>query len=168
MQRNDPLVLKIEKLLDEERAMHAEYLELFKLERSAVANFQEADLTSCVSRRESLQEKLSQKHSELKELMDRFPHSTGKRLSQLVEENCHPADKKRLIAKIDLLKSTAQDTRNEGQEFQKVLGFVSQMVNGTISLIWSVTQHVFESYGRAGKIKQSYQPATTTGDKKKV
>lgn len=168
MRRNDPLILKIESLLDEERTLHSEYLELFKSERKAVANFQEADISSCIARREVLQESLARKHEELKTLMAGFPNSAGKRLSQLVEEHCHPADRSRLMAKINALKSTAQETRDAGIEFQKVLGFVSQMVNGTISLIWSVTQHVFESYGRGGKIKQNYQPATTSGDKKRV
>lgn len=168
MQRNDPLVLRIERILDEERVLHAQYLELFKSERVAVANFRETEISDCIAKREILQERLSQKHEELKATMASFPNSSGKRLSQLVDEHCHPVDKARLSAKIRALKTTATDTRNEGVEFQKVLGFVSQMVNGTISLIWSVTQHVFESYGRAGKIKQSYQPATSSGDRKKV
>ncbi len=168
IRRNDPVLLSIERLLDEERQLHVQYMEQFKRERGAVANFQEEDLAACIAEREAIQEKLVSKHEELKGLMQRLPNSTGKRLSQLVEENCHPSDRTRLMQKIGTLKKTAQEAKEVGIEFQKLLGFVSQMVNGTISLIWSVTQHVFESYGRGGKMKQSYQPATSAGDKKKV
>ncbi|MFO0416389.1 MAG: flagellar export chaperone FlgN [Pseudomonadota bacterium] len=151
-------VKTIEKLLERELALYAEYLAVMGEEQLAVVSLK-ADLVSALSeRRAEILDQLSSVRDQRVELVASLTGDANIRLSEYVEAACAPADKKRLAALINQIRATSKTVENKSKEFNQVLNFSLGLVNGEISILKSAAQPVTRVYDSFGTIRDGVQP----------
>lgn len=146
-------------LIRHECDLHREYLSVLASEREALTHFQQDEIVSLSSKRETLYESMRAAHERRLELMREFPGGEEMRLSQFIVKFCRPTDARVLAPLVAELKSLVKRCRTDGHEFNQIADFGLKMVGGTLSILWSATQDVSRSYSRQGKLKEFYHPA---------
>ena len=71
-----------------------------------------------------------------------------------------------LLPKIKKLRELIKQTQGKAREYSELLNFSSNLVNGSLSILWSATQGIFKSYGRDRNIHESYHPSGLGKDRK--
>ena len=64
------------------------------------------------------------------------------------------------------LRELIKQTQGKAREYSELLNFSSNLVNGSLSILWSATQGIFKSYGRDRNIHESYHPSGLGKDRK--
>lgn len=156
IERQGKIVKGLEVVLDREINLQEKYLEVLDKERAVLPAFKADLLAPLTTQREELSKQMHAAQIERVELMKQFPEFRGKKLSDLVLLHCHEQDAKKLIKRINRLKSLVAQNKSGGSEFGQVAQFTLNLVNGVLSLFWSATQNVTRSYTRKGKVRESY------------
>lgn len=148
----------IEVILNTECQLYEQYLLLLEEERQSITCLNAEKIAAARYKRETVGQEMKAAQEERMSLMKGFPSSGGQRLSSLVIQHCHLDDSKRIILLIEKLRDLVKQSRTKGVEFGQVAQFALNMVNGSLSIIWTATQNVVRSYTRRGEINESYNP----------
>ena len=159
VKRNPELVGSLQTLLNQEYQLHEKLLALIELEKAAVTRADVEKVSALNQEREKLSEAAIAAKDRRLEFMARQPAGQELRLTNWIEKHCHPADQKALLPLARKLKTIIGRSQQNGREFNQLLNFALNMVNGTLSILWSATQSIFRSYGQDGAIKESYHPS---------
>ncbi len=161
MQRDPQFLSSLQRLLEQECAVHGEYIALMEKEEIALTKFKAEEVTALAGQREMLAGQMAQIQEKRQEFMQHFPDAEHKKLSELIIKHCHPEDARRLTPLVGRLKKLITRSRALGTALGQVANFSLSLVDGTLSILWSATQNVTRSYSRKGVIKESYQSLKT-------
>jgi hypothetical protein len=159
MKLDSRVVKRLERILEEELRLYVEYLALLTKEQSCVVALKAEEVTQLSERRSVVVERLSSLRTERTELVLGSVDSEPFKLSEVVEQRCHPADKKRLLSLISKIKDSLQMVEERSRQFNQVLNFSLGLVNGEISLLWSASQSVTRVYNAFGSMNEASQPS---------
>ncbi len=152
------LYYRLTRLLEREIKLHGRFLAVIKEQRELLTKFRVAPMEALDSRREHLAADIDQAHKERLGLLAQVEEARGKKLTEFVQEYFPAKEKIVLMPLIDELKEVVAETRVQSIEYQSITNFALNMVHGSISLLWQATQNVTRSYGRGGKLHESYSP----------
>lgn len=155
IERNSRVIRDLEAALQEELRLQQEYLRVMTEERSSITAFKADRVEELSAQREILSEKMKAAADKRLELMGMFPKHEGKRLTELVSAHCHPHDQARLLPLAQSLKTALDSTKKLSIEFKQLTNFSLNLINGSLSILWSATQNITRSYTQDGKIKES-------------
>ena len=159
VKRNPELVRSLLALLADEYRLHERYLKLLQEEKTAVTKAR-IDLIGALNQeREKLSEAMVAAGERRLQFMAGRPEGQDLRLTAWIDKHCHPADSKVLLPQARKLRDIIAKSRSGGREHMLLLNFALDMVNGTLSILWSATQNIFRSYSRGGNIREAYHPA---------
>ena len=85
---------------------------------------------------------------------------------KLLNKKASNEQKMILMPKIKKLRDLIKKTQGKAREYSELLDFSSNLVNGSLSILWSATQGIFKSYGRDRNIHESYHPSGLGKDRK--
>lgn len=155
IERNSRLVRELEAALEEELRLQRDYARIMSEERASVTTFKAEKVEELSAKRELLSEKMKNAADRRLELMRMFPEHEGKRLTELVRQHCHPHDQGRILPLADQLRDALQVTKRLSIEFKQLANFSLNLINGSLSILWSATQNITRSYTPTGKIKEA-------------
>lgn len=158
MKLDQQVVKKLERILEEEVSLYVEYLALLAQERACVIALKAEAVSQLSMRRSLIVDRLSNLKDERTDLLDHETQGEAKKLSEIVEERCHPADKKRLLTLISKMRDCLHLVEERSREFSQVVNFSLGLVNGEISLLWSASQPVTRVYNAFGAMNEASQP----------
>ncbi len=159
--RNSRLIRDLERVLRTEIRLQEEYASVLIEERTTLTRFNAEKIEQLSLRREELNGRIAIAAAERLELMKIFPNYEGKRLTELIRTHCHRQDSALLLPLAEKLKSVAQSTKSSGKEFKQLVDFSLNLVNGTLSILWSATQNVTKSYTPQGTVREAFHPSVT-------
>ena len=157
MQRDPAFLGSLQRLLETECALHAEYIALLEKEQKALTHFKAEEVAALAAQREKLADRLDAIQAKRREFMQQFPDAEHAKLSELIVKHCHPEDAKRLSPLVRRLKKLITRSRALGSELGQVANFSLNLIEGTLSILWSATQNITRSYSRKGVMKETYQ-----------
>jgi flagellar biosynthesis/type III secretory pathway chaperone len=152
------LVSQLEKLLKEECALYRRYLEILPQERKVVTKFNAETLSALTAEREELQQQFEIAQRSRLSLLKILPRGDRTKLSELLRLYFEPKDQARLAPLVEELRSLAAKVRREGSDFRQVIEFGLSIIQGTLAIFYSATQHVVKRYTARGALEQSYHP----------
>ena len=85
---------------------------------------------------------------------------------KLLNKKASNEQKMILMPKIKKLRDLIKKTQGKAREYSELLDFSSNLVNGSLSILWSATQGIFKSYVRDRNIHESYHPSGLGKDRK--
>ena len=160
MQNRDPkLARSLEQMLEKECKLYLDYIELLDTERSWITKFNSDKLQAIRAKREVLFESMKEAHEARLAVMDKFPEGRTQKLRVIIRRYFTHDEAKRLLPVADKLRELILKTRKNGMEFNQVATYALNLVNGTLSILWSATQNVVKSYGPSGIIQESFNPS---------
>lgn len=159
MTASPAIARELERLLKAECAIYREYSELMTKERQAVISFKMAEVEAITARRVSLSTAMGEAHHQRLTLLKQLPEGDCEKLTTVIARQFSGADQKRLMSLAEELRSAIRASQANGLQFGQIVTYALNLVNGSISLLWSATQNVFKAYGKKGQIKESYHPS---------
>lgn len=155
----DPGTVKsLEKLLTAEISEYDSYLQLLEQEQQAVIKLDADTVTNLGLKRGEVVDRLSQLKDERSKVIASAIGNDAYRASDVIQEGCAPADRKRLMSLVEKVKTRVQQVEKKSREFNQVLSFSLGLVNGELSLLWSASQPVTRVYNAFGSMTQGVQP----------
>lgn len=145
-------------VLTRECALQDEYREILLKEREALKFFKAADIEIFTEKRAEITERIAALQEQRLKLQ-LSADSAPKKLTEWAQENCQPKDCAKIMVLAEKLKSSVQQTSSLLAEFRGVVDFSLGMVSSTISIIWSATQTVNDTYSGYGQLQKNYLPA---------
>lgn len=159
MKLDTRVVKRLERILEEELALYVEYLAVLAQEQAYVMSLKADKVSVLSARRGDIMGRLSDLRDERTVLIEEQSDSEPRRLSEVVEQHCLPADRKKLLSLISKIKDSLSMVEEKSKEFSQLLGFTLGLVNGEISLLWSASQPVTRVYDSFGSLHEARQPA---------
>ena len=151
--------IRLRQILTAECDVYQRYLNLLAEEGKAIARFKSDQVEALTESRQELFERMTELKNERMAFMKELAGSEKANLGKVIGEKFSGRDKRELEALRNKLKSLVDKTRNKGYEFNQVVNFALNFVNGTVSLLMSASQNIVKSYSRSGVLKESYNPA---------
>jgi hypothetical protein len=158
MKLDSKTVKKLERILAEECALYREYLAVLTKERECVLALRASEVTALCGRRTELVEQLADLRDERTDAVESVFPEDSRKLSEIIESECTPADKKKLLTLISTIKTSVALVEEKSREFNHVLNFTLGLVNGELSLLWSASQSVTRVYDSFGSLHEAAQP----------
>ena len=156
-------VEKLVRILEHECELQKQYLAVLKTERSALTSFQTEEINKCAAMRAGLNEEISSAHQLriglLREVSGISSRAPIPRLSEWAAQTLPETEAKKVQALGGKLKQLVTESERYLREFGSVLDFSMGVVSSTISLIWSATHNVTDTYSIHGKVHKNYTPA---------
>jgi hypothetical protein len=159
MKLDTRVVKRLERILEEELALYVEYLAVLAQEQACVMALKADKVSTLSARRGEIMSRLSDLRDERTILIEEQGDGEPRRLSEVVEQGCSPADRKKLLGLISKIKDSLSMVEERSKEFSQLLGFTLGLVNGEISLLWSASQPVTRVYDAFGSLHEARQPA---------
>ncbi len=155
---NHQIVREILGILERECALQSEYTQVLALERQALKNFKPQEIEDLAQKRGKITERIAElQEKRLQIITDNG--GSGKRLTEWAKEQLHSKDCERVVKLAAKLKAAVEMNSKFVSEFKTILDFSVGMVSSTLSIIWSGTQTVNDTYSGSGELKRSFQPA---------
>ncbi|MDC0357662.1 flagellar export chaperone FlgN [Oligoflexia bacterium] len=152
------LLRSLEAYIKEESKLYESYLLLLSRQGQHVTKFDLEKLTALNLKRKEHSQHMARAQEKRVRLMEQFPDSAGKRLSELITIHCEPVDQQRLLPRAESLKGLILKCRLKDLEFNQVVQFALNTVNGSLSLMFHATQNMTKSYNPTGAVQQSFSP----------
>lgn len=149
---------ELEGLLKAECAVYREYAELMTKERKAVIGFKIAEVEALTARRVVLSTAMGEAHHQRLNILKQLPGGDSEKLTTVIARSFAQPEQKRLMALAEELRSAIRASQASGMQFGQIVTYALNLVNGSISLLWSATQNVCKAYGKKGQLKESYHP----------
>ena len=143
-------------ILEKECGLYEKYITLLDEERGWLTRFNEARVLDLSAQRARLYDQLLAAQDTRLTSMRQFP-TQHLRLRDLVVKDLLPHHAKRLLPLVDRLRALVKESQQKGRQHHQILDFGLKTVHGLLSIIWSATQTVVQSYNRQGGKQQSYQ-----------
>lgn len=158
MQR-DPRVLRaLESVLKQECKLYKQYSAILDEERVALVKMKSDRVLELSSRRAELAAMMEEAGAKRAELLRHFPEGDSIKLSEIIARHCDPDDAKRILPLARELKALAAATKKRAAEFKQITSFALDMVNGSLSIIWSARNGVSKLYTRSGAVEEKNLP----------
>jgi hypothetical protein len=154
-------VRSIEKILSEEIAQCDQYLGLLFEEQKSVVGLKPDEVARLGQSREAAVENLARLRDQRLKLVADLSADGTMKVSDLVQNRCGPAEKKRLLLLIQKLKQRIAHVEEKSREFNQVVNFSLGLVNGSLSILRSATEPVSKSYDAFGALQEGIQPSST-------
>ena len=154
-------VKTLEKFLVDEIALCDEYVKIIQQEQTAVVKLDSETVTLLGEQRGVVVDNLTRVREERALLVERITGDEFMRVTDMVNQGCSPADKKRLLPLTLKVKARLAIVDKCTKEFNQILNFSLGLVNGEISLLWSATQPVSRTYNAYGGMSEGVQPGPT-------
>jgi hypothetical protein len=153
-----PQLRRLRNHLLREQELYRRYCALLLEQRECIKSFQIQRVQDITLEREGITRELQESHAERLLLVQQFPDSEGKRLTDLILAHANGEQKSELLSLAKELKGLVSQARELGMESNQVVQFASDMIHGSISLLWQATQSVSKSYTRMGGLSEQYIP----------
>ncbi|RME59077.1 MAG: hypothetical protein D6780_05665, partial [Candidatus Dadabacteria bacterium] len=145
------------RLLSREIELYSRYLKLTKEQKNAVSFFKREQLEKLNKERSLVLEAIEEAHNQRLLLLKPFNHNK-RRLTDIVQTEFSAGEWRDLQEKAFALKKIALEARAESERIKGVIQFAVDIVNGSLSLIWQLTQSVTRIYSRKGQVKEKRCP----------
>lgn len=152
-------------LLNNQTKLYEDYLKVQEDEKEALKKASVAKVKECTILRSNILERIVIVRSKVGEILSRENES---KLLRLLSKKGSLEQKRILAPKIKNLRELIKKTQGKAKEYSQLLDFSSNLINGSLSILWSATQGIFKSYGRDRTIHQSYHPSNTGVGKDKT
>ena len=157
------LTKELSEILREESRAYEEFLGLLQKEREALKCLKSEEVEVLARKREVVSNQMRSMREKRVKALSESGLSTTEKLSDVVKSKFLLSDQKILAPLIVKLRSLVEKVRIESKEFNQVVQFSMDLVNGSISILWSASHTVNRSYGRQGLINQAFQPMNPSG-----
>lgn len=159
-----PQLRKLRNHLLAEIRLYEQYIALLLEQRESIKSFKIDRVQDITVKREDITRELQENHAERLLLIQQFPNSEGKRVSDLILEHAQGEQKTELLGLANDLRSLVDEARELGMESNQVVQFASNMIHGSISILWQATQSVSKSYTRLGGLSEQYTPRVSRAE----
>lgn len=149
-------------LLNSQTSLYEDYLKIQEKEKEALKKANVLKVKEFTVARSNILERIVIVKSKIGAILSREGEN---KLLRLLSKNASIEQKRVLIPKIKNLRELIKSTQGKAREYSQLLDFSSNLVNGSLSILWSATQGIFKSYGRDRNIHQSYHPNSTPKDR---
>jgi superfamily II RNA helicase len=146
------LVRSIENVLEKECALQLEYIKVLAEERDSLTRFKSETVEKLCARREELCEAIEAARDQRMSLMRELPEGDSLKLTEIVNKYIQGSDAKRILALSERLKDLVRNSTQLSREFNQVVNFSINLLNGAISTIYSIS-HAARSYSSTGAAK---------------
>lgn len=159
MAQNKPNARLFKSLIENECKIYEEYLACLDQERNSITKFNAESVTMLSEKRDQLQFRMKDAQLQRIAMIKDLTGIENTKLTDAVSKHFKGEEASTLLRLAKKLKTLVQKTQTKGHELSYISQFGLNVVNGLYSLFMSATQNVTRSYGRKGKIKESYHPA---------
>lgn len=160
--KNPKFVADLKSLLTSECALLERYQVVLLAEREHLREMKKPEQTDrfmlLTAQRDILSQQIQQCHALRMEAIKQFKEPRGTRFSAVLKRNLHPEEMQQLEGLVLKLRSLVEQTQKTSSDFRQVVDFALGLVGGLATMITSATHNVVRSYGRSGKVKESYHP----------
>ncbi|MBX7137153.1 MAG: flagellar protein FlgN [Oligoflexia bacterium] len=169
-QGNHPILTReLKKLLQDECALYQEYLKLLDQERQLIKNLRRNEDTTqlglLTAKRQIMTEEMQQSHVRRLDLLNELPEAQNYTLSQVISANFHPVELMELMPLVKKLRELMRASMQQGSEFNQVVNFASNFLNGMVSIISTASQSVVRCYNKLGGMREMYHPSTSRAER---
>ena len=153
-------VRTLENILSREYALYKRYREILQQERNALKVKDRTTVTVLAQQRGAMHAELLAAQDDRLLFMRRVAGEEAQTtLREIIKVHFPESDRQHLIEKATKLRALIERTQQEGREYSTLLAFGLRMVHGLKSILFSATQNVVKSYGKKGKIQESFHPS---------
>lgn len=153
--------LLLEALLKEECSLYREYRKILELEVNSVTELEVERVADLTVQRQILSDRMQEVNEKRKELLSGFEAGDKTKLSEIIVKSCSRVDAARILPLVKTLRSEIEECQRFGSEFSQVLSFSQRLIDGTVSILRSASQSVNRLYTKAGKVQESFVPASS-------
>jgi len=158
MKNNTRQFRSLEDHLQSECELYQDYLKLLQEQGRSVTKFNLEKLKALNLERAKYSRMMAKAQEKRVKLMEEFPESNGKKLSELIVKYCEGREEKILLNFADQLKALVLKCRIKDLEFNQVVNFALNTINGSLSLMCQASQNMTKSYSPHGVEQQCYSP----------
>lgn len=149
----------IKKVIEQEILLYKKYFTLLQEEKVQLKNNKPQEVSAISQKRLKLTESmLSFQESRLKIMREFTPESEKSKLREWIKVSFSSQNIKTLMPISEELFEIISTVRKSEKIHAETLNFSLKMFNGLLSIIRSASNNILKSYGRKGKIKESYNP----------
>ena len=149
---------KLKRILTAEIEAQKTYAELLETEADVLRKFDPQKVEELTAQREIVAERMRGLRDERMLLVKELTGDERTNLEKVISNKFSGRDKRELDNLRKRFKAIALKARKKGFEATGVVNFALNLVNGTMSLIYSATQNIVKSYSRHGAVKESTSP----------
>ncbi|MGI6681056.1 MAG: flagellar export chaperone FlgN [Bdellovibrionota bacterium] len=153
-------------LLDNINKQLTLYEEYIKAQNDEKESLKKADIKKVKENTALRSNILEYIHLHKNKLSDILTKEGESKILKLVNKKASAEQKSILIPKIRRLRELVKNTQGKAREYSELLDFSSNLVNGSLSILWSATQGIFKSYGRDRNIHEAYHPSLINKERK--
>ena len=161
LDKDHRLIRNLDSLIQQEIRLHKRYQEILSEERTRVTQLDAETVRQLTVEKQTLNSQIhiaNQKRiSMVKEIVGE-ELTAPPRLRDVIAKYCHPDDAQKLMDRAEELRLLVEGTYKAVKEFGGLVDFSLGMVNSVLSIIWSASQDVVESYSSQGAVRRSYSP----------
>jgi flagellar biosynthesis/type III secretory pathway chaperone len=163
MNTEDKIVPVLAELIIKECKFYQKYLEVLSKERQLIKSKKIDQLEAVANKRSNLvQEMLNFQDQRLDLMRKHTPESEQKNLRIWINDNFSPKNIKLLMPLAENLRELVKSVQGEEMLHGQTVNFALRMFGGIVSIIRSASVNILTSYGKQGKIKESYNPQSRT------
>lgn len=150
-------------IINKQIALYQEYLKVQDEEKEGLKRVNVQKIKENTVLRSNILEYIYVLKNKLADILNREGEN---KILKLINKSASNEQKMILIPRIKKLRELVKQTQGKAREYSALLDFSSNIVNGSLSILWSATQGIFKSYGRDRNIHQSYHPSGLGKDRK--
>jgi hypothetical protein len=144
--------------LEQECKLYLQYLELLDQEKNSITQFKADKVELFTEKRDQLFAGIQAALAKRAELVKKMSGSEKIRLTEAIRSKFKGPEAKQLMLLAKRLKELTMRLKKQSMEFNQIVNFGLNVVNGTLSIYMSATQNVNRGYSKAGLIKESFNP----------
>ncbi len=144
--------------LEQECRLYQQYIDLLEQEKLSITKFKADKVELLTEKRTQLFESIKLILAKRLEIIKTLSGSEKSRLTEVIRSNFNGTEAKQLMLAAKRLKQLTTKLKTQGMEFNQIVNFGLNVVNGTLSIYMSATQNVNKSYSKNGIIKESFNP----------
>lgn len=148
----------LRKHLDLEITLYQYYLELLDEERGSVTKFSAEKVEKYTEKRQQLIQEIQGALLKRVQFVKALSGSEKVRLTDAIRNSFSISEAKGLLNQAEKIRDLTQKIKSSSREFNQVVNFGLNVVNGTLSIFMSATQNVNKAYTRKGVVRESFNP----------
>ena len=144
--------------VEREIRLYKEYIQVLEKEKDSVTSYDSQRLEKYTAKREGLHNEIRDALFKRQQMIKTLCGSEKVRLTDAIKNHFHIADTKKLIPIAEQLKELTIRLQKQSREFNQIVNFGLNVVNGSLSIIMSATQNITKAYNKKGVVKESFNP----------
>lgn len=150
-------------IVNKQIALYEEYLRVQNEEKEGLKRVNVQKIKENTVLRSNILEYIYVLKNKLSDILSKEGES---KVIRLLNKKASIEQKRIILPKIKKLRELVKQTQGKAREYSELLDFSSNLINGSLSILWSATQGIFKSYGRDRNIHESYHPNGVGKDRK--